>query len=80
MAFSAPSAMRADYSYIISGYPAENPSQSASSVSQAVAFSDARTAKSSLLSALESRFRTILASAGIDFRSDPVKGLVVLFR
>ena len=67
-----------DYSYYVSGYPAENPSQSKASVG--IALETAMCAKGSAATSLEARFRSILESIGIRLNTFEAKGMMLIFK
>lgn len=71
----APSALRADYQYIVSGWPAANESQSAQS--PAVALETGMLATRSSAASLEARFRTSCVSDG---HVQPVSAFMLIIR
>ena len=67
-----------DYQFIVSGYPAANPSHSA--VSSSTSFVVGMLASASSSSALEARCRTHDYSFGTSLRSDEYRAMIIIFR
>ncbi len=67
-----------DYQFIVSGYPAANPSHSA--VSFGTSLVVGALASSSASSALEARCRTHDYSLGTSLRSDEYRAMIIIFR
>ena len=79
VALSAATPVRADgYQFIVSGYPAANPSQSA--VSSGTSLAVGALAATSASAALEARARTYDDSLGIALRSDEYRAMMIIFR
>ena len=78
-ALAAATPVRADgYQYIVSGYPAANPSQSA--VSSGTSLAVGALAATSASADLEARARTCDDSAGTALRSDEFKAMIIIFK
>ena len=78
-ALAATTPVRADgYQFIVSGYPAANPSQSA--VSSGTSLAVGALASTSASADLEARARTCDDSAGIALRSDEYRAMMIIFR
>ena len=79
LATAQPTAAAADgYQYIVSGYPAANPKQVASSASTSL-----ETGAYRIVSAaddLEARYRTCIASNATALRSDEFKAMIIIMR
>ncbi len=69
---------KADYQYIVSGYPVDNPCSSLASDGMPLA--TGRYTYRSAESPLEARFRTFVASAGSKLLSTKVIGLHIIIR
>ena len=79
IALAAATPTRADgYQFIVSGYPAANPSRS--DVSSGTSLAVGVLASASTSAALEARARTCDDSAGTSLRSDEFKAMVIIFR
>ena len=79
LALAAATPTRADgYQYIVSGYPAANPSHS--DVSGGTSLGVGVLGDVSEASALEARARTCDDSAGIALRSDEYNAMMIIFR
>ena len=76
---SAATPVRADgYQFIVSGYPAANPSHS--DVSSGTSLVVGMLASTSASAALEARARTCDDSLGIALRSDEYRAMMIIFR
>ena len=79
LATAQPTAAAGDgYQYIVSGYPAANPKQVASSASTSL-----ETGAYRIVSAaddLEARYRTCIASNATALRSDEFKAMIIIMR
>ena len=79
LALSAATPVRADgYQFIVSGYPAANPSQSA--VSSGTSLAVGALAATSASADLEARARTTDDSDGIALRSDKYTAMIIIFK
>lgn len=79
LALSAAAPVRADgYQFIVSGYPAANPSRSA--VSSGTSLAVGVLGGVSASAALEARARTCDDSAGTELRSDEYNAMMIIFR
>ena len=79
IALAAATPVRADgYQFIVSGYPAANPSHS--DVSDGTSLAAGPLGDVSAADALEARYRTSGESAGIALRSDEYKAMIILFK
>ena len=78
-ALAAATPTRADgYQFIVSGYPAANPSHS--DVSSGTSLAGGPLGDVSAADALEARARTCDDSAGTALRSDEFKAMIILFK
>ena len=78
-ALAAATPVRADgYQFIVSGYPAANPSHS--DVSSGTSLAVGALASTSASAALEARARTCDDSLGIALRSDEYRAMMIIFR
>jgi hypothetical protein len=79
LALAAATPTRADgYQFIVSGYPAANPSHS--DVSSGMSLAGGPLGDVSAAAALEARARTCDDSAGIALRSDEFKAMIIIFK